>query len=209
MIYESYLFDFPGRRFAFQHPEIGDEASVAALRALANAVEPTIVEALDEHGGRVHLVAGQSPGGAYLRDPAHTVSVPHIDDVTLLEWFAQHSRQATRLTALTVADGWFLVDAHLGDLLRLRQGAGSHDVEVDKHRGRDCVRGPAPYVTVAPFQIALKPDDGTLDIEVQWAAWTDSDGIGHARFQRMLAELAAARWVLAMRPDPVDLAWRT
>ena len=209
MIYESYLFDFPGRRYAFRHPDIGYASSAAALRACANAVEPTVVEAHDEQRRLFHLVAGQTPGGAYIRDPAHTVSVPHVDEVALLEWFAQLSRLDEPLTALTITDGWFSVDAHEGDLLRLREGAGSHEVEVVTHRDRSYVRGPAPRVIVAPFQIALKPDDGTLEIEVQWSAWTDSDGIGHLRFVRLMSELVAAGWVLLVRPDPADLAWRT
>ncbi|MEJ7599348.1 MAG: SUMF1/EgtB/PvdO family nonheme iron enzyme [Kofleriaceae bacterium] len=157
-----------------------------------------------------HLVEGQAPGGTYIRDPARTVTVPRIDEAALVAWFAQRTRpEEPLLAALTIADGWFPVDAHPGDVVRLREPPGMHTIEVEARHGARVVRGPSPNRVVAPLQITLKPDDGTLEVAVQWSAWTHSDGVGHPRFQRMLAELAAAGWTLTKRPEPSSLDWRS
>ncbi len=56
MIHPSHAFDFSGRRFAFRHAgtALPDEI---ALRALAEAVEPAVVELTDEAG--YHVSSGR------------------------------------------------------------------------------------------------------------------------------------------------------
>ena len=47
---------------------------------------------------------------------------------------------------------------------------------------------PTPTVIVAPLQIRLLSQIGTIEIAMQWSAWADADGVGHPRFQLMLAQ---------------------
>jgi len=213
MRYEAHLFDFPGRRFAFRHADATDApyaSQVAALRAIAEAVEPTVVDVSDEANVLFHLVGGDGEGGSYIRAPERTRTVERIDAAALVGWFDEVSeRGAHWLDEVSICDGWFGVDARAGDVLQLDEHRGHYTVPIVEHRGGAAVRGPGSNVLVPPFAARLLMTTGELDFALHWSAWTDADGVGHGRFQRMFAALAAAGWVLASEPDVAELAWRS
>ncbi len=209
MIYEGHLFDFPGLSYLLRHEDIASSAQEAVLRAVSAVVEPTVVEATDERRSSSHLVVGDAKGGSYIRHPMQTTTVPRIDEAQLLAWFHDLARGgAPTLTELRIADGWYFVDAHVGDTIHLHETGGSYKIAIVEHAGRPSVPGPTDLVMDAPLRFELYPDAAELRIDVQWSPWTDADGVGRGRFQRMLAELAAAGWVLEREPPPEDLVWR-
>jgi hypothetical protein len=210
MVHDGYLFEFPGRGYVLANPEFAHELDVAALRAIIGVVEPTVVEALDDSQDAHHLVAGMAEGGMYTRAPVRTTSVDRIDAEVLVGWFEGilHERPNNGLTGLWISDGWYAVDAHPGDVLRLRTSVGTHDVAIVEHEGRGAVRVPVANVVEAPLRFELDLDGGELKIAVQWSPWSDIDGIGHARFARLLATLTSAGWKLEKEPSPSSLDWR-
>ena len=185
-------FDTWGHGDVFSHPHPGSATTAAALRALCCVVEPTVVEAATEGGVLFHLVAGEPKGRTYVIVPERTVSVPRLHEAQLVAWF-EHLPQPPY--EVLISEGWFLVDADPGDQIMLRQGRGADPIEVCDHHGESAVLGPTTLLVVAPLVITLKPQTGWLQVAVQWSAWTDEDGVGRARFQRMRAELAGAGWV--------------
>jgi hypothetical protein len=208
MICESYQFDFPGRCYRFHHTAITHAVETAVLRAIAAAVEPVVVEALDEQHGVSHLVAGDEVGGAYMRDASHTRRSIRIDEAGLVAWFDDLTRRGEQpLQELSIADGWFAVDTDAGDVLQLHTGHSRATVDVVERHGAPVVRGPNPSVLVAPFVIRLLSQTSWLEIAVHWSAWTDPDGVGHACFQQLLSALATSGWKLVAQPSAEDLSW--
>jgi len=185
------LFEASERDYRFTHALPGDACIAAALRALLVVVEPVVVEATAEDGTLFHLVAGEPTGRTYVIVPDRTVSVPRIEAAQLVAWFA-----ALPVAAVTISilEGWFLVDAAPGAVLGLRQHRGVHEIEIVDHHGESSVLGPTKLLLEAPLAIELRPPSGALAIGILWSAWTDDDGIGRARFQRMRAALADAGW---------------
>lgn len=208
MIYQSNQFDFGGRSYRFHHVSLTHDSETAVLRAIATAMEPAVVEARDEQHAVFHLVADDEPGGTYVRDPSRTRTLARVDEAELLAWFDDLTRRGERpLEELSIADGWFVVDAQPGDVLRQHVGRSKADLGIVDRHERHVVRGPNPSVLVAPFVIRLLSQTSRLEIAVHWSAWTDSDGVGHARFQQLLGALAACGWTPEMQPTPEDLGW--
>ncbi len=144
MIYENNQFDFAGRSYRFHHVGITHAAETAMLRAIAAAMEPAVVEARDEQHAVFHLVADDEPGGAYVRAPSRTRKSARVDEAELLGWFEDLTRRGEQpLEELSIADGWFVVDAHPGDMLRLHVGRSKADLDIAKRHERHVVRGPS------------------------------------------------------------------
>jgi hypothetical protein len=153
-----------------------------------------------------HLVANEEPGGAYVRVPSLTRKSARVDEAELLTWFEDLTRGGEQpLEELLIADGWFVVDARPGDVLRLHVGRSKAELDIVERHGRHVVRGPNASVLVAPFVIRLLSQTSRLEIAVHWSAWTDPHGVGHARFQQLLDTLAACGWTLETQPTPEDL----
>lgn len=208
MIYESNQFDFAGRSYRLHHAGMTHAAETAVLRAISTAMEPAVVEARDEQHAVFHLVADDEPGGAYVRDPSRTRRSARIGEAELLAWFEDLTRHGEQpIEELSIADGWFVVDGHPGDVLRLHAGRSKADLDVMDRHERHVVRGPNANVLIAPFVIRLLSQTCWLEIAVHWSAWTDPHGLGHARFQELLGALAASGWTLKAQPNPEDLAW--
>ena len=208
MIHESYQFDFPGRGYRLHHAAITHAAEVAVLRAVAVILEPVVVEVLDEQHEVFHLVTGDEPGGAYKREPLRTRRLAQIDENGLVAWFDQLTQRGSQpIEELSIADGWFTVNADVGDVLRLHSHNSKVDLDIADRQGRAVVRAPSPSVLVAPFGIRLLSQTSWLEVAMHWSAWTDPDGVGSARFQQLLGALTASGWELVTQPNPEDLAW--
>lgn len=202
MIHENYRFEFPGRCFRFHHAAITHAAEISALRAIAVAVEPAVVEASNEAQAVFHLVANDERGGAYTREPSRTKKVACIDEMEMLAWFDDLTGHGEHpLEELSIADGWFAVDAHAGDVLQLDLGHSSIDTDIIERHGRRVVRGPNANVLVAPFTVRLLSLTSEIEISVHWSAWTDPAGVGHTRFQQLLATIASSGWKPVVQPS--------
>lgn len=208
MIHESYQFDFPGRGYRFHHAAITHAAEVAALRAVVAIMEPVVVEALDERHEVFQLVAGDERGGAYKREPVRIRTLAHVDEAGLVAWFNELTQDGSQpMEELSLADGWFTVDANVGDVLRLHTQNSKTDIDIVERHGRPAVRAPNPSVLVAPFAIRLLSQTSHLEVAMHWSAWADPDGVGRACFQQFLGALTDAGWTLMKQPNPEDLAW--
>lgn len=208
MIHESYQFDFPGRGYRFHHAAITHAAEVAALRAVVAMMEPVVVEALDERHEVFHLVVDDQRGGAYKREPARTRRLAEVDEAGLVAWFNQLTQGGSQpIEELSLADGWYTVDANVGDVLRLHTQNSKVDIDIIERHRRSVVRAPNPSVLVAPFTIRLLSQTGDLEVAMHWSAWADPDGVGCARFQQFLRAVTDAGWTLVKQPNPDDLAW--
>ena len=211
MIHEGRLFDFPGRNFTFQcEVDVARSAlRVAAVSAFAVVVEPTVVEcSIDDLDGNraMHHLVSSPRGGAYLRDAARTTSVSVIDERTLVEWLERITeRGAAYIACLSIGDGWYPVDAVVGDVIRLHETLGAHDVRVRDRDGVAAVSAPDHEVIVPPLALTLDEVTGIVRIALHWSPWIDRAGIGRKRFDRMCEQLASAHWKLVAQPAAEDL----
>jgi len=200
MIYAGSILKFPGRSYELRHVDLDGwfAVALASIPAISELVEPTVVEALIGDVGEPqviqHLVANDADGGAYTRVPEGTTSVRAIEAPSLAAWIRAITHDGENpIATLSITTGWYAVDANPGDVIRLNEGAGVHEITV-VHSGRACVPGPTGNVLVAPVEINLDSITGTLRFAVQWSPWSDVGGIGHSRFDDVRRQLEMVRW---------------
>jgi hypothetical protein len=211
MLHDGYLFDFPGRGYELENADLDRwfAAASMALEAIARVVEPTVVEAIDEQNEIWHLVAGDSRGGSYTRHPTRTEVATRIDAVRLTAWLAKITDGGTvPIASVSIADGWYRVDAAIGDTIRLHESRGKTDVMVRERDGRGAVLAPGDHVIVPPMGFQLDVTTGRLRVAVHWSPWVDRDGCGRAQFDAMGEALTDAGWKLTKQPAAADLDWK-
>jgi formylglycine-generating enzyme required for sulfatase activity len=215
MIHDGYLFDFPGRSFELRHADLDGwyRAALDAVRAFCQLVEPTVVEVtlgdVGEPTTVQHLVAADAKGGAYQRAPDRTTRVDAIGAASLEAWLGKLTRDGTLAIArISIADGWFPVNARSGDVLRLRAAPGSQDLAIVDHGGVPCVRAPNERVIVPPVALSLDCTTNTLRIDLHASPWIDRDGIGRTRFTHLMNQLATAGWATVHAPSAQELDWQ-